>query len=172
MLKSIAITSCLAVLPVGVLADTIGTVTASVDGESRTFFLTEKDGQSQSSWSRIMPGTLSGSNFTLWGNPDEMQLASTEGSLILGAVLMHGADGVIAIPEAQYLENGYSAFWASIESDPAEINLLEIEVQDENLRITGEFMARMYFSTSATQVPDRSRMMTVSGTFEGTIPAD
>ncbi|SDJ35884.1 hypothetical protein [Lutimaribacter saemankumensis] len=172
MLRAIALVSSIAMMPVTASADTFGTISASIDGDTRTWFVTEQSGESQSSWARIMPGSLTGSNFTLWGNPDKTQLAATKGALILGAVLMPGAGGFTAIPDVQYLENGFSAYWASVEDDPAEMNLAEVEEQGESLRVSGDFSARLYFRSGAGQTPDRSRMITVSGTFKAAIPAE
>ena len=85
---------------------------------------------------------------------------------------MPGASGVTANPDVQYLESGFSAYWTSVEDDPAEMNLAEIEEQGDRLRISGGFTARLYFSAGAGHTPDRSRMMTIRGEFDATVPAD
>lgn len=172
MFKKMLLSACLTTLPVPLWAEALGTISASIDGNAKTWFLTEQDGESQSGWARIMPGSLTGSNFTLWGNPEATQLAATRDALLVGAVLMPGPGDVVAIPELKYLENGFSTYWTSIEDDPAELIFTRIEEQDDVLSIAGTFTARLYLGGSASETPDRSRMITVSGTLEAAISAD
>lgn len=153
------------------LAETIGTITASIDGgEERSFHAIAEDGESQSFWTQIMPGSLSGSSFSIWGNPGQGENATSD-VLIVAATLMRGPGGYIAIADAQYLENYFSKYWMAPEGDSVQMTLSRVEENGDTLIVEGKFNAPLFYTEGAAeQKTDMNRKMTISGSFSVNLP--
>lgn len=172
ILKTFAIcATTLAALPA--MADTLGTITATMDGEERTWFITAEDGESQSSFVQPMAGMLMGSSFILWGVPDEDTVATMKDVLMLDATLMRGAGGMIPVnPTTRYLVGGFKDQWVAEEEGQTEMTLTTIEPIDGGLHVAGTFTATANYTQDMTgQEVDRSKIKVISGSFDVTLPA-
>ena len=142
-------------------ADTLGTITATWDGEERTWFITSMDGESQSSHTdaaRVVDG------FTLWGNPQESDLAATKGVVSLEFSVTAGPHGKQAIGSSlYYLDSGYSDMWDASADGQTEVTLETFDKTDTAVHVTGSFHA-----TPAKAGETRE----IDGVFDVTFPLD
>lgn len=171
-LKSIALCAAtLAAQPA--LAETLGTITATMDGEERTWFITADGGESQSSLVQPMAGMLMGSSIILWGVPDEDIVATTKDVLTLDATLMRGAGGMMPVnPQARYLVTGFNDQWIAVDEGQTEMTLTAVEPVGDGLHVAGTFTATANYTQDMTdQDVDRSKTKVISGSFDVTLPA-
>ena len=151
-------------------AETIGRITASIDGaEERTFYANMIDGESQSFWVETMPGSLSHSGFGIWANPEEGVNAQDD-VLILGGTLIRGPSGYVAVGDAQYLESGFTEYWTAEDEGLVAFEITRAEIVDDALVVEGSFVAPLTYAEGADAVLDLSRQITVTGSFEATLP--
>lgn len=172
ILKSLALcATILAAHPA--MADTLGTITATMDGKERTWFITAEDGESQSSFVQPMAGMLTGSSFILWGVPDEGIVATMKDVLMLDATLMRGAGGMMPVtPTARYLVTGFKDQWIAVDEGQTEMTLTTIEPIDGGLHVAGTFTATAnYTEDMREQDVDRSKSKVIRGSFDVTLPA-
>ena len=79
----------------GAAADTLGTITASIDGGAeKTWYVTAIDGETQSSWIQVMPGSMNMASVSLWGNPAEDQVGALSDALLLSVALVRQPGGM------------------------------------------------------------------------------
>lgn len=171
MIRSILAAAAMAAFPLSAASETIGTITAAIDGAGEaTWYAAEDGGESQSFWVGIMPGSLTGASFSIWGNPTQGELAETRNVVVLGATLLPGAEGFAAVATLEYLERGYSAFWSSVEEDPVDLTLETIEAEGDALRVSGSFAGRVFYSDDpAAPGRDRDTARTIEGRFEAVL---
>mgnify|MGYP001818386064 CR=1 FL=1 len=162
-----------AAFSVPALAETIGTITATVDGQEKTWYVTAADGESQSSWVQPMPGMLSMSSFSLWGNPSEEEIASVKDVLAIGFTVVRGRGGMTpANPEVQYLVTGFDDQWVATGEGATDLTISELERAGEGVRVAGSFTAHAHYTSDGARLElDRSRGKTISGSFQATLPA-
>lgn len=155
------------------LAETIGRVTASLDGAAeRTWFAHEEGGESQSFWFQTMPGSLNAAGFSIWANPAE-GADVTDDVIVLGATLLRGPAGYVAIADLEYLENAYSAYWTNPGEDTARIDLTRVEEEGDRLIVEGSFTAPVFYTENAANPQtDMTRTMTITGTFSARLPRE
>lgn len=172
-MKASLLAAALIALPFAVPAETIGTITALMDGaEERTYYANILEGESQSFWLEVMPGSLTGTSFSIWANPSEDANATSD-VLILSATLARGPSGYLAAGDAQYLENGFSQLWVADADGGVDIQVTRAEVDGETLVIEGTFTAPLTFAEGGGQpVLDPSRQMVVTGSFAATLPKE
>ena len=154
-------------------AETLGTITATIDGAERTWFVTAEGGESQSSFIQPMAGMLNMSSFILWGNPKEDVLATNKDVLMLSATLVRGAGGMMPVtPETRYLVNGFKDQWIAVDEGLTEMDLTTIEPVDGGLHVAGTFTAQAnYTQDMMEQDVDRSKTKVITGRFDVTLPA-
>jgi hypothetical protein len=151
-------------------AETLGHITASIDGGAeKTWFVTAVDGQSQSSWVQVMPGSLNMSSASLWGNTTEDEVGSVNDALLLNVALVRQPAGMAGLGTVQYLETGFRNFWSS-EENAATVTIADLSADGDLLTISGSFEAevtlRLDASGTAADPPQRK---SVAGTFEVTV---
>lgn len=141
-------------------ADTLGTITANWQGEEQTWFITAKDGESQSSHddsAKVID------TFTLWGNPQETDLAATKNSISLGFNVMRGPKGKEAHgTEFYYLLSGFSDKWEA-DAEETEVKLESFDKTDTAVHVSGTFRA------SPTR---EGKTAEIDGVFDVTFPTD
>ena len=154
-------------------SDEIGTVTASFDGaEPRSYYALEDNGESQSFWTQTIPGMLNGSSFSIWANPTETA-NTTNDVIVLGATLMRGSQGYIAIADFQYLETYFSSYWTNPDDDAVSITLTTVAQDGDRLIVEGTFSAPVFHTQNAANPQtDRSRAMTITGRFSAALPKE
>ncbi len=141
-------------------ADTLGTITANWQGGEQTWFVTSQDGESQSSHddsAKVID------MFTLWGNPQETDLAATKNAISLGFNVMRGPKGKEAHgTEFYYLLSGFSDKWEAGE-DATAVKLELFEKTDTAVHVKGTFQA------SPTREGETAE---IDGVFDVTFPID
>ncbi len=141
-------------------ADTLGTITANWQGGERTWFVTAKDGESQSSHDDSAKVV---DMFTLWGNPEEADLAATKNAISLGFNVMRGPKGKEAHgTEFYYLLSGFSDRWEAGEEE-TKVKLDLFEKTDTAVHVKGTFRA------SPTREGETAK---IDGVFDVTFPLD
>ncbi len=160
-MKRIAMVFAAFVLGAGaVRAETWGTITANWQGEEQTWFITAKDGESQSSHddsAKVIDG------FTLWGNPRETDLAATGNTIVLSFYVMRGPRGKEAHgTDFYYLLSGFSDKWEAGEED-TEVSLELFDKTDTTVHVRGTFEASPMREGETTRV---------EGVFDVTFPLD
>jgi hypothetical protein len=141
-------------------ADTLGTITANWQGEEQTWFVTAKDGESQSSHDDSAKVIDS---FTLWGNPQETDLAATKNAISLRFYVMRGPKGKEARgTDFYYLLSGFSDKWEAGEED-TEVKLELFDKTDTAVHVRGTFEASPKREGETTEI---------DGVFDVTFPLD
>jgi hypothetical protein len=152
-------------------AETLGRITASIDGGAeKTWFVTEIDGQTQSNWIQIMPGSMNMSSVSLWGNPDEKQLGALNDALLLKVTMVRKPSGMVGLGTVQYLEKGFRNFW-STEENTVSVKIADLSADGDILTISGSFAADTTLrldSSGALANPSKSKP--IAGSFEVTVP--
>ncbi|MGB2942433.1 MAG: hypothetical protein WBB04_04080 [Candidatus Macondimonas sp.] len=141
-------------------ADTLGTITANWQGKKQTWFVTVKDGESQSSHddsAKVID------MFTLWGNPQETDLVATKNAISLRFYVMRGPKGKEAHgTEFYYLLSGFSDKWEAGEEE-TEVKLEQFDKTDTTVHVRGTFQA------SPTRKGETAE---IDGVFDVTFPID
>ena len=142
-------------------AETLGTITGTWDGSERSWFITVIEGESQSAHNdaaRVVE------TFTLWGNPEEDDLASVKNVVSLDFSVMTGAKGKQALNPALYvLENGFNDRWDGSADGQTEIKIETFVKTDASVHVTG--------TIHATPAKD-GETRPFDGTFDVTFPRD
>lgn len=140
-------------------AETLGTISAEWQGEPRTWYATADGGESQSNYDDSAKVVRS---VSIWGNPQESDLASTKDSVELTFTVMRGPKGMTAMaPEFRYFISGYSDMWNASDEGKVEVTLTSFEETDAAVHIIGSFTATPEHSGETTDV---------SGDFDITFP--
>ena len=160
----------LALFPSFALAgESLGTLTATIDGTEMTWFLTAEAGASQSAAAPV-PG-LTAIDISLWGNPEEGQLAELKGALLLDFMAMNAAGPQALQPEVQWLENGYAGAFVALEEGAASVTLTALEIGEASVTLSGTFEALAGFTDDvATMATDPARTKSIVGSFEASLP--
>lgn len=142
-------------------AETLGTIAATWDGQDRTWFITSRDGESQSTHKSL---SKLGDVVGLWGNPGEDDLAATKDVLELTFTTMTGPQGKIGIgAEMRYLIQAYQDYWDASEEGQTKVTLTTYEKTDTALHIAGTFEARPAHAGETREV---------NGSFDVTFPTE
>lgn len=155
--------SILAVLLLGsgsAQAESWGTITANWQGRAHTWFVTAQDGESQSSHddsARVVDV------ISLWGNPQETDLAATKDAVSLSFMVMKGPKGQQAQGgEFYYLVSGFADKWEAAEG-ATDVALDVFEKSDTALHVKGTFRARPEKAGEAAEI---------DGAFDVTFPLE
>ena len=161
--------TCALALPLpAAAADTIGHITATVDGYEMSWFVTAEGDESQSG-ALAMPGGLA--DVSLWGNPTEGALAELKGALLLDFMAMATGGPIALDPTLQYLEDGYAGAWVALDEETAQISLTVFEPGDDGVHLEGTFRAQAAFTDDmATMTTDPARHVEIVGRFEANLP--
>jgi hypothetical protein len=153
--------------------ETFGTITASINGQARTWFLTTQDNESQSFGFMFSAANLQ--SFSLWGQPTDETVTSLKDTLLFTFDVMSVGDQLIPLETTlTYLENGWTSGWhASKSSEPAtmDFSLTTFEKSDDGIFVEGTFEAATGFREplSSGEI-DLSRTLQMNGTFSATLP--
>jgi hypothetical protein len=148
--------------------DVFGTLTATIDGTERSWFLTA-DGE-QSHGMTIAVANMQ--SFSLWGQPTADTLAEAKDSLLLKFDIM--AVGSTAMPlnvSLTYLADGWASGWLANEEGQTTFTLSTLEEVDGGVLIEGSFASTTYYSDNlvSSQI-DPSQTMQIDGSFSATLP--
>ncbi|MDF1857040.1 hypothetical protein [Pseudooceanicola sp.] len=169
--RDIAITAALFFAPTLCVAqDVFGTLTATVEGTERSWFLTSDGEQSQSHGLTIAAANMQ--SFNLWGQPTADTVAEVKDSLLLKFDIM--AVGSTTIPlnvSLTYLADGWASGWLANEEGQTDFTLSTLEEVDGGLFVEGSFASTAYYSDNLVSgQADPSQTMQIDGTFSATLP--
>jgi hypothetical protein len=153
--------------------ETFGTITASINGEERTWFLTTQDNESQSFG--LIFSSMNFQSFSLWGQPTDETVTSLKDTLLFSFDVMSVADQLMPLnAELIYLENGWTSGWnASKASEPStmDFSLTTFEKSDDGIFVEGTFEAATGFREPLSNGEiDPSRTLQMNGIFSATLP--
>lgn len=155
--------------------EVFGTITASLDGEERTWFLTAEDQESQSFGLSIAVANLQ--QFSLWGQPSADSVQNFNESLLFNFQVMSVAGQLIPLnAEVMYLSDAWKSGWIAAESyDEANdivLSLTTLEKRDDGVFIEGSFEAAAHYREplSSGEI-DPSRTLQINGSFSAVFPA-
>lgn len=167
---ALSLSSSVCLLPASAFAqEQLGTLTASIDGTEQQWFLTAKDGESQSSYTEVMKGLT---DISLWGHATDDSATSVKGALLIDFNLMSMGGGLSAVDATlQYLEDGYGGGYLAVSDGATRITVTAQEKQGEALHITGSFSATASYSDNPMQQQvDDSKQVTIEGSFDAVLP--
>jgi hypothetical protein len=155
---------------ISVAQDVIGTITASLDGEERVWFLTMQDTESQTFGLTIAIANLQ--SFSLWGQPDAQSVQVFKDSLLLSFEVMSVANQVMPVNVSViYLAEGWQSGWLADDAEKITFSLTTLEKTEEGVVVAGSFDAAANYSEPlAGGDVDASRTMQIIGTFTATLP--
>ena len=161
--------TCALALPLpAAAAETIGQITATVNGTEMSWFVTAEGDESQSG-AMTMPGGLA--DVSLWGNPTEGALAELKGALLLDFAAMAAGGPTALDPSLQYLEDGYTAAWVALDEETVQVSLTTFETGGDSVQLEGTFQAQAAFTDDmATMTTDPARHVEIVGRFEASLP--
>lgn len=149
--------------------DRLGGIGARIDDTFRTWHLTLKDGQSQSSWSEMAPGLI---DVSLWGHATPDSTTSIKEAFLLDfSLLITGGTLQATDPTLQYLENGYDGGWLALTPENLTIKIESAAVTGTELTLKGSFTAMAQYSDKIMeQMVDPTRTLALEGNFEAVLP--
>ena len=148
--------------------DRLGGIGARMDDTFRTWHLTSKDGQSQSSWSEMAPGLI---DVSLWGHATPDSTTSIKEAFLLDfGLVITGGTLQATDPTLQYLENGYDGGWLALTPENLTIEIVSASVIGTELTLKGSFTAMAQYSdTIMEQAVDPTRTLVLEGSFEAVL---
>ncbi|KEO60695.1 hypothetical protein [Thioclava indica] len=171
MFRHIALTAALFFAPTLCVAqDVFGTLTATIDGTERSWFLTSDGEQSQSHALTIAVANTQ--SFSLWGQPTADTVAEAKDSLLLQFDIMAvGGNTVPLNVTLTYLADGWASGWLANEADQTVFSLSTFKEVDGGLLVEGSFASTAYYSDKLVsgQV-DPSQTKQINGRFSATLP--
>lgn len=161
-----AAAAALTLIPLAALSQEVtGEITATIDGDQRTWFIVESNGASQSSWK----GTGGYADVLLFGHAsDDTITDETEALTIRFGVTNLDGTNTTELPEIAYLKDGLLESYVA-DSENAEVSVNSMEVEGERLAISGTFEATLGFTDDLGQTVDMSRSREISGSFDAVI---
>ena len=149
--------------------DRLGEIGARIDDTFRTWHLTRKDGQSQSSWSEMAPGLI---DVSLWGHATADSTTSIKEAFLLDfGLLITGGTPQVTDPTLQYLENGYDGGWLALTPENLTMTIESATVNGTELTLRGSFTATAQYSDKIMeQTVDPTRTLALEGNFEVVLP--
>lgn len=171
MFRDIALTAALFFAPTCCYAqDVIGTLTATIEGTERSWFLTSNGGQSQSHGLNIAVANMQ--SFSLWGQPTADTVAETKDSLLLKFdVMAVGGNTVPLNVSLTYLADGWASGWLANEGDQTVFTLSTLQEVDGGLFLEGVFASTSYYSDNLVSGRgDPLQTMQIDGTFSAILP--
>ena len=146
--------------------EVIGTLTGTLDGAERTWFLTAENGMSQSSSSVIGTYMI----VTLFGHASDDTLTEAEDALIVEFSVV---DGAADFADLRYLaEGGYVAAYVGMDDAPAQITLTRQEVGADGLMVEGTVSAVLGWSDGVSDEVDATNTVTLEASFAATVPTE
>lgn len=155
--------------------EVFGNITASIDGEERTWFLTAQDNESQSFGLSIAVANMQ--SFQLWGQPSEDSVQIFEDSLLFTFDIMSVAGQLIPLnAEVIFLADGWKSGWMAGESDEEAndivLSLTTYEKRDDGVFVEGSFGATAgYREPLSSGEIDLMRTMQINGSFSALLPS-
>ena len=162
---ALSLTPCLSVAQ-----EVFGTLTASLDGIQRSWFLTAHEGESQSFGLTVSIANLQ--SFSMWGQPSAYDVQTMQDSLLLSFDVMSVGDQVIPLNmSVTYLENGWASGWVSDDPENIVFALTTLKKSDAGVLIEGSFdTVASYGEPLSHGATDASRTMLINGSFHATLP--
>lgn len=154
--------------------EVFGNITATLDGEERTWFLSSQDNESQSFGLSIAVANLQ--SFQLWGQPTEDTVQVSEDSLLFSFDVMSVGGQLIPLnATVMYLGDGWRSGWIASESEPEAsdiaLSLTSIETRDDGVFIEGSFEATAHHREPlAGGEFDPARTMQINGSLSALLP--
>jgi hypothetical protein len=150
--------------------DVFGTLTATVEGAERRWFLTADGEQSQSQRLTIAVANLQ--SFSLWGQPTADTVSEAKDSLLLKFDIMAVGGNIMPLNVSlTYLADGWASGWLASEENQTVFTLSTLEEVDGGIFLEGSFASTAYYSDNLVsgQV-DPSQTMQIDGRFSATLP--
>lgn len=145
--------------------EVIGTITGAINGESRVWYVTELEGQSQSGW--IDMGGLE--DVTIWGNATDDTAGSPRDALIIGFKLVNGAVFADTV-SASFADARVQGSYFTFDTGVASAGLVSSSVEAENLTLEGSFTATLAYSEDYGRTREPENTITITATFLVTLP--
>lgn len=144
--------------------DITGTVTGNFDGKDMQWYVTAKDGRSQSDWTDMGPLA----NINIFAHPTDDTIAATKGALLIGFKVFNLASSpAVATPEITYMQDGYTGMFGS--RDGATITIEVASIKDDKIHMVGTFEGEVYYSTDHLRTLDTANPKTILGRFDVTL---
>ncbi len=152
--------------------DQYGEIRATVDGNSRTWYVLGDADNTNSGWTSMIPGSLF--DVSLWGSPGESNAMAIAGVLAIDPSVMKRGDKPTASDVTiQYLEGGFSNIYVTTDDGKNSVTVEELSVEGDFLRVSGSFDGVAYFKQNAMDRDvDSSRSVSIQGTFSVTLPEE
>ena len=173
--RSSVLAAALSLAPMASFAQEVfGNITATLDGEERTWFLTAQDNESQSFGLSIAVANLQ--SFQLWGQPSEDSVNTFEDSLLFSFEVMSVADQLIPLNAGvMYLSDAWKSGWMASESEDEAndifLSLTTFEERDDGFFVEGSFEAAAHYREPlAGGEFDPARTMQIIGSFSALLP--
>jgi len=150
--------------------EVFGTLTATIEGTERSWFLTADGEQSQSHGLSIAVANMQ--SFGLWGQPTADTVAETKDSLLLKFDIMKvGSTTMPLNVSLTYLADGWTSGWLANEEGQTTFTLSTLEAVNGGVLMEGSFASTAYYSDNlvSSQV-DPSQTMQIDGSFSATLP--
>lgn len=144
--------------------DVTGSITATLTGEERVWFITAMKDKSSSHWSEMGPLT----NVNIWGHATDDSIMGSKDALIIQFSLMNGE----VFPDTlsvMFSDSSVPGNYYASDADMTGLNLSRIKDNDGQLTLNGAFSATMAYAESYGAPPDRENTRHVQGTFEVTL---
>jgi hypothetical protein len=155
--------------------DVFGNITATLNGEERTWFLTAQDNESQSFGLSIAIANLQ--SCQLWGQPSEDTVKISEDSLLFSFEVMSVGGQLIPLNAGvMYLSDAWRSGWMASESEDQAndiaLSLTTFEERDYGFFVEGSFEAAAHYREPlAGGEFDPARTMQINGSFSALLPA-
>ncbi len=149
-------------------AEVIGTITGTLDGAEKSWYVTSDDNTSQSDWT-------GGDNYpalTIFGHATNDNTWNSKGALIISFSVpieqlpMEFQDGEVIFVNS----NMADSFISSRDLAPPKFTITSMQVVDGKLAIKGTFAAKLFHSSNFGRDMDPDNTKMVEGVFETTLP--
>lgn len=139
-----------------------GTIAATLNGEERTWFITETPQMSQSDWKDF--GYQA--SVSLLGHSTDNTVTSSHQALMVKFEYW-GSDGAytISAPEVVYLSQGMMKAHVGRQEDGVQINITSAEVNGDRLKIEGTISGDLIFTEVMMRKKDPNDVLSVEGSF-------
>lgn len=168
-MKRFVLAAAIGVLPILAQAqEVIGTVTGTIDGQERTWFLTSQDGQSQSDFSEM--GSIVDVSILAHASLDTVM--STKDGLMLSWTVFDMANPEPQGAELRYMAgDSFMQAYTAPEDAPVMLDLSTFAKLTDGLHVAGTVSGTLGWSEGAGADPDMADSRDVSITFDAVLPA-
>lgn len=139
-----------------------GQIAATLDGETRGWFITETEEMSQSDWS----GTPEWAMVSLLGHTTPDTIMNSREALMIGFTAT--GPGPATDVEIRFLAEGLSKAYVAKE-DNAAVTIESLSAKGDRLSLSGSFTATMGYTEDFGRTIDMANSRAIEGTFEADI---